>query len=465
MPFFITGLAGLYQLQTRGYDGAGFYCVNSNGLSFQHKGEGLISDVFDRDTIAGFKDIKASMWLYETRYGTDGATQVENVQPIVARHVLTGETFAVVHNGQFSGEKGFSGGNISDTRIFANQLAESTEDLWDKRILMMQKKKRGAWSAIVATSESLYLMRDKYGVRPLAYGKKKNFDDVQDVWIAASETSALRAMGVSIFFEVLPDSVIKISKKGVEELQKSPEETTVLQAACIFENIYIGDGRSAIHLPRATDTEINNTLEIDDFRKRCGEILAREAPLNSQDVDIGIGVPGTGIAGGRAFSEALGIPYLQAITDRNPSNDQRTFMTPDINDIYKLVRDHFYLYDNFLRGLRVVLIDDSIVRANITSGVIRLLKEKFGVKSVHVRVLCPPIDKGCYLGINTRKNSELAAARNNGDIEGIRNEIGADSLAFLSDKGLLKAAGRREGFCLGCMVNHYPPIDKKGMIL
>ena len=460
-PFFITGLAGLYQLQTRGYDGAGFYCVTGAGVTFQFKGEGMISDVFNADVVAGYKDIKAKMWLYETRYGTAGATRVENIQPIIAQHAITGETFAVIHNGQFSDEEGFSGGGASDTQIFANQLAESTEASWDDRIKNMQKKKKGAWSVIVATPEGLYLMRDKYGVRPLGYGQKKDAISNRDIWIAASETSALKAMGVSVFFEVLPGSVIKISKKGLKKLQESDGVITS-QATCIFENIYVGDGRSAIHSSRTTDLEINISPEISEFRKKCGDILAREAPLGGADVDIAIGIPGTGIAGGRSYAQALGIPYLQAITDRNPQDDPRTFMNPDISDIGRQVLGHFYLHKNFLQGLRVVIIDDSIVRANITSGVIKLLKEEFGVKGVHVRVLCPPIDKSCYLGVNTRENSELAAARHQGNIEGIRQEIGADSLAFLSDKGLLEAAGQSDGFCLGCMVNHYPPLDRKG---
>lgn len=463
-PFFITGLAGLYQLQTRGYDGAGFHCVTAAGQTFQCKGEGMISDVFNTDTVARYRDIKASMWLYETRYGTQGATKVENVQPIVTQHRLTGETFAVIHNGQFSDEDGLSGGEVSDTRIFANQLAESTEASWNERILNMQKKKNGAWSTIIATPEGLYLMRDRYGVRPLGYGKKKDAISNRDIWIAASETSALKAMGVSLSFEVLPDSVIKISKRGIEKLRK-PNGIVTAQAACIFENIYIGDGRSAIHSPRTTDLEINTSPEIDEFRKRCGVILAKEAPLSGADVDVAIGIPGTGIAGGRSYAEALGIPYLQAITDRNPQDNPRTFMNPDINDIGRQVLGHFYLHKNFLQGLRVVIIDDSIVRANITGGVIKLFKEEFGVKGTHVRVLCPPIDKSCYLGVNTRKDSELAAARHRGNIEGIRQEIGADSLAFLSDKGLLEAAGQSDGFCLGCMINHYPPLDRRGNII
>lgn len=464
IPFFITGLASLYQLQTRGYDGAGFYCVTAAGQTFQYKGEGMISDVFNTDAVARYKDIKAKMWLYETRYGTDGTTRVENIQPIIAVHAMTGETFAVIHNGQFSDEEGLSGGEASDTRIFASQLAVSTEASWDERIKNMQKKKNGAWSVIVATPEGLYLMRDRYGVRPLGYGKKKDTISNQDIWVAASETSALKVMGVSVFSEVIPNSVIKISKKGIEKLQESDGIITP-HAACIFENIYIGDGRSAIHFPRTTDLEINISPEIREFRKKCGGILAREAPLSGADVDIAIGIPGTGIVGGRSYAEALGIPYFQAITDRNPQDNPRTFMNPDINDIGRQVLSHFYFNKNFLQGLRVVLIDDSIVRANITSGVIKLMKEEFGVKGVHIRVLCPPIDKSCYLGVNTRKDSELAAARHQGNIEGIRQEIGADSLAFLSDRGLLEAAGQPDGFCLGCMINHYPPIDRRGKII
>jgi len=300
------------------------------------------------------------------------------------------------------------------------------------------------------------LARDPYGVRPLAYGFRDG------VCMAASETVALEAMGLDNFREVLPGQILKISKEGLFTLVPAAESKT---ACCIFENIYFGEGKSRLHAPRLSETEINTTPTIDNFRENCGRILAIEAPLTKNEVDFAIGIPGTGIAGGRSFALESGLPYCQAISDRHPQDDPRTFMTPNINEILQKVLKHFYFKENFLRGAKVVLVDDSIVRGNVMPGLIKLLKEEYGVKETHVRILCPPIDKSCYLGINTRQDSEMIASRHRGKIEEIRKEIGADSLAFLSDKGLLKAVGESDGFCLGCMINHHPPIDRRGELI
>jgi amidophosphoribosyltransferase len=417
----------------------------------------MIGEVFRPNILDVYSHTHASQWLLQTRYGTDGDTHINNVQPIISRHKTLGD-YAFVVNGQFSDVDGESGNHKSDSVIFAQQLNELDEGSWDANILHMQQSKQGAWSMAISTGEGLYLMRDPHGIRPLAYGK------TNDIWVAASETAALKAMGITHFTEIRPGSVVKISENRVITLREGDSPQT-FQAACIFENIYIADGRSTIHAPRGNSEEVNASKDINHFRKECGTILAYEAPLSGEDVDIAIGVPGTGIAGGRSFAEALALPYMQAISDRNPQEDPRTFMTPDIDTIYQKALEHFYLDESKLRGMRVVLIDDSMVRGNITKALVQLLKEKYGVRSVHIRILCPPIDKGCHLGINTRSRQELIAARHNGDISKIKEEIGADSLAFLSDKGMLEATGKSDGFCMGCMVNHQPPMNKQGEII
>jgi amidophosphoribosyltransferase len=417
----------------------------------------MISDVFSEEVIDGFKNKSGSSWLFQTRYGTNGAGSFENVQPIIRVHECSGETFAMVHNGQFSNEELFCGED-SDSVRFANELAHANGNNWNERILGMHNKSEGAWSVCIATSEGMFLFRDKYGIRPLSFGMKMDRND-NLVWVAASETAALEVMGVSTYREVTPGSVIKLDANGMNIIQEA--DTNICQkAACVFENIYLENGNSAIHAIREDAYEIKKAISVTQFRKSCGTILAQEETLDMpHQVDFAIGIPGTGIAGGRTYAERVGVPYIQAITDRRPAEvDARTFMTPDIQQIPNKIRDHFYFEKNFLTGMSVVLIDDSMVRGNITKGIIRLLKEEYSVTSVHIRILCPPIDKPCYLGINTRSPEELIAYRNGNDVEQIREEIGADTLQFLSDTGLVKATETENGFCLGCMAHHQPPV-------
>lgn len=455
-PFFISGVAGLQKIQTRGYDGAGVCLLTEEGEVASFKDQGMISDVFNEDVIDEFKSKSGASWLFQTRYGTSGAANFDNVQPIIRTHQCSGETFAMVHNGQFDNEK-LVFGSDSDSVRFADELAKTEGNNWNERILAMHNTSGGAWSVCIATNEGLYLLRDSYGIRPLSFGMKMDRND-NLVWVAASETAALEVMGVSTYREVLPGSVIKLDKKGINIIQESEDKAP--KAACVFENIYLDNGNSAIHAVRSDASEIRTAISVTQFRKSCGRILASEETLDMpRQVDFAIGIPGTGIAGGRTYAEHVGVPYIQAISDRRPAEtDARTFMTPDINQIPNKIRDHFYFEKNYLHGMRVVLVDDSMVRGNITKGIIRLLKQEYGVNSVHIRILCPPIDKPCYLGINTRSPEELIAFRNNNDVEQMREEIGADSLSFLSDDGLIKATESESGFCLGCMAHHTPPV-------
>jgi amidophosphoribosyltransferase len=270
-------------------------------------------------------------------------------------------------------------------------------------------------------------------------------------------------MGVTDYFELMPGTIAKISDKGLIILAKQHERQ---RALCIFENIYLQHGAGKAHMPRSSIRAVKRSPTIDDVRRRSGKILAREAPISLREVNMVIGVPGTGIEGGMTYARALDLPYFQAITDKSVSlTEQRTFMTADIDSIYQKVLEHFCFDAQALHGRRVVLVDDSIVRGNITRGLIYLLKHYYGVIDVHLRIVSPPIDKACHLGVNTRSSKELIAARLNGDVERIRIELGAKSLAYLSAEGLREAITgdpKTRGFCMGCMAGHQPPVDING---
>lgn len=461
--FFITGIAGSEKMQTRGATGVGECHFTDEGCIQSHKAKGTVSEGFTEDVVESNKNVRSKTWLFEDRYATNGDEKVENIQPITRRHKKLG-VFAVVHNGQFSDQGGFGLNGESDTVVFANQLSYAEGNSWEEIVLELKDMKKGAASVAIATQEGIYLWRDEWGIRPFAYGKKEDPETGEDIWIAASETAALQAMGISKFKEVLPGMVIKLSDSGLEVLRgPSPQEN---HAACIFENVYIQNGGSAIHRSRKDEDDINYDPSVAEFRARTGAILAREENSNlAEVVDFACGIPGTGIAGCRAFAGILGIPYIQAISDRRPQeHDLRTFMIDNVKDIPVEVQKHFYIKGNYLKGAKVLIGDDSVVRGNISEGLVDTLYA-YGALEVHIRVFCLPIDKPCHLGINTRTYAELIAHRHNGDTEGMRREIGATSLKFLSAEGLLEATGQENGFCLGCMVGHKPPIDKKGDIL
>ncbi len=463
VPFFEKGLAGLSVLQTRGYDGAGFCALDTSGHISQYKGQGMVREVFSPKVVENFKLFQARSWVFQVRYGTSGAFVSDNVQPIISSHEEFGETFVVVHNGQFSRSGNATEAKQSDTLLFTKRLSKQSGRTWEDRIVPLIGQMRGAWSLVISTKDALYVARDPWGFRPFVYGHIWDASINQYIWVAASETSALEAMGVTDYFELLPGTVGKISQKGLEVLARHQNRE---RALCIFENIYLHHGAGRAHLPRTNQRAIKKSPTVDDVRRRCGKILAREAPVDRRIVDMVIGVPGTGIEGGMVYARALDIPYFQAITDRAGTlTEQRTFMTADIESIYQKVLHHFHFDSQALFGRRVVLVDDSIVRGNITKGLVYLLTHHYGVRSVHIRVLSPQIDKACHLGVNTRTINELVSSRFGNDVEKIRKYLKADSLAYITAHGLKEALTgdpKAKGFCMGCMVGHRPPVDVFG---
>lgn len=462
IPFFNQTISGLKTLQTRGYDGAGLATLSSNGESFVHKGVGMIDKVFTNEVKRREIGREAKLWVAQTRYGTNGDYSPENVQPFHVNH-HSGETFFVAHNGQFSSKQGAPPTELSDTYVFAKELETSEGKDMDERILSTLKNKNGAYSLIIGTKDSLHLIRDPRGIRPLVYGYIEGPNGAPMI-VAASETVALERMGVNEFFEVMPGTMVTFSgdKKTITSLLTNK----ISLAKCIFENVYLKEGVSKADTPRSGEHAINFAPTVFAVRQKSGEILAREAPLTKDQVDFAIGIPGTGIPGGEAYARACGIPYFQAIIDKE-KEDQRTFMSADVNLILEKVMKNFNFDQDALRGKRVVLIDDSIVRGNIMTGLVPLLKKQYGVTEVHLRILSPPIDKTCYLGISTRNQSELIAARQ-ADINKIKEELGADSLVYLSGEGLAEAiTGDRsmKGYCMGCMQGHKHPINEFGITI
>lgn len=462
--FFLQDLSAHQELQTRGYDGAGFWAIDSTGQEYSYKNAGMIREVFPTRSalVKEFAQISAQTWVFQNRYGTSGDQSADNVQPLRRVHVASGEVFTIAHNGQFSKRKPGDYTDISDTVAFADALANSAQKNWMHRIEYTLKQFRGAYSLIIATGDAIYCARDRFGFRPLVYGRVTA--QAPHTWVIASETTSLRNIGATHYTEVMPGSIVKFSSSGVSVLK--PQSKRTQRAYCIFENVYLMEQQTLAHMPTAQATHIRNNPSINLIRFRSGQILAEEAPVAKRSVDFVCGVPGTGISGAQGFANVLGLPYLQAIVDAAmPMEEQRTFMEADIEGILQKVANHFSFETEVLRGKRVVLVDDSLVRGNVMSGLIRLLREHCMVKTIHVRILCPPVDKVCYLGINTRSADELLAHQCNGNVSQMKKYIGADSLEFISASGLKEAVTNNphaSGFCMGCMFGQQPPIDIYG---
>jgi amidophosphoribosyltransferase len=464
---FETGLDAFRTLQTRGYDGAGFWAISSKGVEFGHKGVGMIDEVFNLSKRKKFAKIKAQIWVFQNRYGTSGNFNSENVQPFRKIHTVSQEVFCLAHNGQFSKKNNTDYQNQSDTAQFAEELSNQLGKNWDERFTKLLKNYQGAFSLILATKNEILCARDRLGVRPLIYGKLSKRPPF--TWIIASETAALEEIDAVNFKEIMPGSTLKFATQN--SAFKDPKivlsKTKNNQRAyCIFENVYLMEANTKAHAPTKDERAIRNHHSINLLRFNTGRIMAREAPVKKKQVDFVCGIPGTGIVGGQGYANELLIPYVQAIADRTlPNKEQRTFMSADIAGIAQKIFDHFEIATDMFNGRNVVLVDDSLVRGNVTKSLVKLLRDECGVAKVHIRILCPPVDKPCYLGINTRKSEELLANRFKGNVQQMKEYIGADSLAFLSSEGLREAITTNpsaKGFCMGCMKGFQPPISLFG---
>ncbi|GIK83759.1 MAG: amidophosphoribosyltransferase [Patescibacteria group bacterium] len=466
-PLFTTGLTAFKTLQTRGYDGAGFWAIDSTGKEYGFKGTGMIDAVFTPARVRKFSKIKARIWLFQNRYGTSGNFDPRNVQPFRREHFQKQEIFCLAHNGQFSKRKETDYLEQSDTATFADELSNQEGNNWDERLLNLLQKYTGAYSLIMATQSEIFCARDALGIRPFVFGKLTK--NPPFTWIVASETAALKAIDAVNYKEILPGTLLKFSapKSATHDPICVQTVTTQKQRAyCIFENVYLMDESTQAHAPTTETREIRNHQSINLVRFTTGRIMAREAPLSRKQVDFVCGIPGTGIVGGQGYANALMLPYVQAIADRTtPNKEQRTFMSADVEGIFQKMYDHFEIASDMFKGRNVVLIDDSLVRGNVTKGLIKLLRNECGVSKVHIRILCPPVDKPCYLGINTRNANELLAHKYHGNIRSMQRYIGADSLVFLSSEGLREAITtnpKAKGFCMGCMQGYKPPITLYG---
>lgn len=427
---------GLHSLQHRGQEGAGIVVNSGKGLNV-HKGEGLVNDVFKKGTLDALQGRSA---IAHTRYTTSGGREYENIQPLLFRS-LTGDISAC-HNGNLVNAKGLkhqleSQGSIfqsnSDSELLIHLIKRSTYLTLKDRFKNALSMVKGAYSFLVMTENEMMVALDPNGIKPLSLGK------IGDAYVVASETCAFDIIGAEYVREVRPGELMTISDDGLysEQVATSPG-----RSICSMEYIYFSRPDSNL-----------DQINVHTARKNLGKQLAKESPA---EADVVTGVPDSSISAAIGFAEASGIPYeLGLIKNRYVG---RTFIQPSQSLREQGVKMKLSPVRGVVEGKRVVMVDDSIVRGTTMRRIVKLLREA-GAKEIHVRISSPPIRYPCFYGIDMKTKAELIAA--NMSVEEIKQEVGADSLEYLSIKGMLDAIGRQDdgenrGQCLSCFTGKYP---------
>ncbi|MEO2506151.1 amidophosphoribosyltransferase [Clostridium paraputrificum] len=438
-PMDVSGMTyyGLYALQHRGQESAGIAVGNGTEVDI-HKGLGLITEAFTKDDL---NRLKGHIAIGHVRYSTTGSTKVENAQPLLASSKLG--HIAMAHNGNLVNADVIrdlleDGGHVFhttiDSEVIATLIARGAKRGIERAVVDAIQAVRGSFAMVIATKDKLIGARDPHGIRPLCIGK------VDDAYVMSSESCALDAVGAEFVRDVEPGEVVVIDEDGIKSIKYS--ENTLCHT-CAFEYIYFARPDSVI-----------DGLDVQVTRVKAGEELYKEHPI---EADIVSAVPDSGIPAAIGYAMASGIPYDTAFVKNRYVG--RTFITPSQEIREKAVAVKLNPLKVNVKGKRVILIDDSIVRGTTSKHLVDSLR-RAGAKEVHFLVASPVVKFPCYFGIDTPYRSELIGA--NHSIEEMADMIGADSLGYLSMNGMYNTFKGKEGFCVGCFNGVYPvstPIE------
>ncbi len=427
---------GLLALQHRGQESCGI-SVNDRGVITGHKNMGLVSEVFSNEILNG---LKGQMAISHVRYSTAGGSVRENSQPLVMRYVKG--TLAIAHNGNLTNAYEIRRelerrGAIFQTTIDSEAIAyliarerikaESVEDAVAKTM----KQIDGAYSLLVMSPQKLIAARDPHGFRPLCMGK------IGNSVVFASESCALAACGAEFVRDIEPGEIVVVDETGVRSITANCPKNNK-KSLCVFEYIYFA----------RTDSEIDG-ISVYESRKEAGRILAREFPV---EADIVIGVPESGIDAAIGYSEESGIPYEKGIVKNGYIG--RTFIKPTQKERANSVRLKLNPLTSVLKGKRVVVIDDSIVRGTTCDRIVKMLRNA-GATEVHLRISSPPFVWPCFYGTDIPSRDELIAVKHT--VDEICTLTGADSLGFFPPDKLGEMLGNKHaGICDACFSGVYP---------
>jgi len=428
---------GLHALQHRGQESAGI-AVGDHETVTVTKNLGLVSRVFkesDLDSLTG------DVAIGHTRYSTTGSsTSWENAQPHLS--TIGRQVIALAHNGNLVNThelrealhgRGLRFRSTTDSEVIATLIGEFTQESHHIRdgIAETMKLITGAYAVVLVTESALYAFRDPHGVRPLVLGELPDGNG----WVVSSETCGLDIVGATFVRDIAPGESVKISADGVEFQQAVPAQKPSL---CIFEFVYFA----------RPDSEMYDCT-LYEARRRMGEALALEAPA---DADFVMGVPDSGIPAATGFAHESGLPYGEGLAKNRYVG--RTFISPSQTLRQQGIRLKLNPLKHAIKGKRLVVVDDSIVRGNTTKKLIALLRES-GAAEVHMRITSPPVVWPCFYGIDTDTQEQLIGSQKS--VEEIRDFIDADSLAYLSLDAMVAATGaEKDSFCLACFDGSYP---------
>ena len=429
---------GLFALQHRGQESCGI-AVNSDGVFNSYKDVGIVNDVFTPDVLARLGG--GSIAVGHVRYGTTGSGGRINAQPVVVNHFKG--SMALAHNGNLTNAyelrrefeaKGSIFHTTSDTEVISYLITEErlkTGTIEDA-VCRAMNRLEGAYSLVVMSPQKLIAARDENGFRPLCYGKTKD-----GTYYVASESCALDAVGAKLIRDLDPGEVLVFTDQGVRSIRNHCDEKP--HTLCVFEYVYF-----------ARPDSIIEGASVHEARVKAGEILAREHKV---DADVVVGVPDSGLDAALGYARESGIPYSIGFIKNKYIG--RTFIAPDKKSRVNGVKIKLNPISSEIKGKRVVLIDDSIVRGTTSGRIVKLLRDA-GAKEVHMRVSAPPFVNPCYYGTDIDSRDNLIACRKS--IKEIAEEIGVDSLGYLSVEGVKEIArvNEKSGFCTACFDGNYP---------
>jgi amidophosphoribosyltransferase len=410
-----------------------------------HKDMGLVSQVFQEEDLLYLQGFAAAG---HTRYSTTGSSRIENAQPFV----MDGPNgqIALGHNGNIINAdllraeleaEGRQFATSTDSEVIAHLVATAPGRDWGERMAYVMRRAHGAFCLTILTKDGVIAARDPLGIRPLSLAR------IDGGYCFASETCAFDHLGATFIRDIEPGETLLIDREGLHSYKFKDREQ---EAFCVFEYIYFARPDSYLRGER-----------VYPVRMQLGAELAREHPV---DADIVIGVPDSATAAAVGYARQSGIPFAEALVKNRYVG--RTFIMPDQRIRDQGVHVKFNPLREVLEGQRVIVVDDTIVRSTTIRHVVRMLRDA-GAKEVHLRVTAPPITHPCFFGIDMGRRWELIAAHET--VEEIREDIGADSLGYLTKEGLVAAIGQpRESFCMGCFTGAYPmdvptELDKLGL--
>jgi amidophosphoribosyltransferase len=428
---------GLYALQHRGQESAGLVVMNADGVPRQHRGMGLVSEIFGEHVLDA---LPGDVAVGHTRYATMGTTVLANAQPLLANY--RGGPLAIAHNGNLTNAnalrcelvaQGAIFNSSSDTETIVHLIARSRAPDVDSQIREALTRVEGAYSLVLAVGRTLYAVVDPRGFRPLVLGRLARGA------VVASETCALDLLDATPVRELEPGEFLRIHNGRVTTLEPIGAAPS---ARCVFELVYFARPDSRVF-----------GESVDRVRRELGRQLAREQPCHNGQVVFS--VPDSSNAMALGYSEVSGIRLEHGLIRNHYVG--RTFINPTQAVRVEKVKIKFNPVREVIEGRSVVVVDDSLVRGTTSQGLVAMIRAA-GAREVHLRLGSPPITGPCHYGIDTPTREELIAATHS--LEEIRRFLGVDTLGYLSLDGMLKAAGSRERFCHACFSGRYPvPVE------